>query len=471
MAEIQGTITQILGNVVDVQFPKGDLPDIFDAIRVPLPADKDGNEQDDLILEVELMLGDSAVRCVAMDATDGLARGVEAYATGAPIAVPVGVSTLGRVFNVLGRPIDNKPALEDAPLRPIHAPAPSFENQSTKIELFETGMKVIDLIAPMTKGGKTGIFGGAGVGKTVTIQELINSIATEHDGLSVFAGVGERTREGTDLYYEMEEAGVLDKLAMVFGQMNEPPGVRLRVGLSGLTMAETFRDEGRDVLIFIDNIFRYSLAGAEVSALLGRMPSAVGYQPNLSEEMGMLQERITSTKRGSITSMQAVYVPADDYSDPAPVAVFTHLDSTIALERSIAARALFPAVDPLASTSKILDPNIVGEDHYRTAREVQQVLQRYKDLQDIIAILGVEELSDDDKLLVSRARKIENFLSQPMKVAEQFTGTEGKYVPIKDTVRGFRMLLNGEVDHIPERLFYMQGPIEDVLKAYEESQN
>lgn len=471
MAEIQGTITQILGNVVDVQFSEGALPDIFDAIRVPLEADKDGNAREDLILEVELMLGERAVRCVAMDATDGLQRGVDAFATGAPIAVPVGEKTLGRVFNVLGRPIDNKPPIDDAPRRPIHAPAPNFESQSTKIELFETGMKVIDLIAPMTKGGKTGIFGGAGVGKTVTIQELINSIATQHDGLSVFAGVGERTREGTDLYYEMEEAGVLDKLAMVFGQMNEPPGVRLRVALSGLTMAETFRDEGRDVLIFIDNIFRYSLAGAEVSALLGRMPSAVGYQPNLSEEMGMLQERITSTKRGSITSMQAVYVPADDYSDPAPVAVFTHLDSTIALERSIAARALFPAVDPLSSTSKILDPNIVGEDHYRTAREVQEVLQRYKDLQDIIAILGVEELSDDDKLLVSRARKMENFLSQPMKVAAQFTGLEGKYVSTKDTVRGFRMLLDGDVDHIPERFFYMKGPMDDVLKAYEESQN
>lgn len=471
MAEAKGTLTQILGNVIDVQFPAGDLPDIFDAIRVPLEADKDGNAREDLILEVELMLGEGAVRCVAMDTTDGLSRGMEAYATGAPISVPVGMETLGRVFNVLGRPIDNKPAVDDAPRRPIHAPAPSFENQATKIDLFETGMKVIDLIAPMTKGGKTGIFGGAGVGKTVTIQELINSIATEHDGLSVFAGVGERTREGTDLYYEMEEAGVLDKLAMVFGQMNEPPGVRLRVALSGLTMAENFRDEGRDVLIFIDNIFRYSLAGAEVSALLGRMPSAVGYQPNLSEEMGMLQERITSTKRGSITSMQAVYVPADDYSDPAPVAVFTHLDSTIALERSIAARALFPAVDPLASTSKILDPNIVGEDHYRTAREVQQVLQRYKDLQDIIAILGVEELSDDDKLLVSRARKIENFLSQPMKVAEQFTGIEGKYVSTKDTVRGFRMLLDGDVDHIPERMFYMKGTIDEVLNDYQESQN
>jgi len=472
MSELKGTITQILGNVVDVTFPAGELPDIFDAIRVPLPLDANGNAQPDLILEVELMLGESAVRCVAMDTTDGLKRGMDAFATGAPIAVPVGPATLGRVFNVLGRPIDNgEEVAEELPRRPIHQVAPIFEEQSTKIEVFETGMKVVDLIAPMTKGGKTGIFGGAGVGKTVTIQELINSIATEHDGLSVFAGVGERTREGTDLYYEMKEAGVLDKLAMVFGQMNEPPGVRLRVALTGLVMAETFRDEGRDVLIFIDNIFRYSLAGAEVSALLGRMPSAVGYQPNLAEEMGMLQERITSTKRGSITSMQAVYVPADDYSDPAPVAVFTHLDSTIALERSIAARGLFPAVDPLASTSKILDPNIVGEDHYKTAREVQQVLQRYKDLQDIIAILGVEELSDEDKLLVSRARKIENFLSQPMKVAEQFTGREGKYVPIRDTVRGFRMLLDGEVDHIPERLFYMAGPIEDVFKRYEESQN
>jgi F-type H+/Na+-transporting ATPase subunit beta len=471
MAEIQGKISQILGNVVDVQFPSGQLPDIFDAIRVPLDVDKNGNPRPDLILEVELMLGEGAVRCVAMDTTDGLKRGTDAFATGAPIAVPVGPATLGRVFNVLGRPIDMMPQVGDeVPRRPIHSVAPVFEDQATKIEVFETGMKVIDLIAPMTKGGKTGIFGGAGVGKTVTIQELINSIATEHDGLSVFAGVGERTREGTDLYHEMKEAGVMDKLAMVFGQMNEPPGVRLRVALSGLTMAENFRDEGRDVLIFIDNIFRYSLAGAEVSALLGRMPSAVGYQPNLTEEMGMLQERITSTKRGSITSMQAVYVPADDYSDPAPVAVFTHLDSTIALERSIAARAIFPAVDPLKSTSKILDPNIVGEDHYKTAREVQQVLQRYKGLQDIIAILGVEELSDDDKLLVSRARKMEFFLSQPMKVAEQFTGIEGKYVSIKDTVRGFRMLLDGEVDHIPEQMFYMQGPIDDVLTRYEDSQ-
>lgn len=465
MAEIQGKVTQVLGNVVDVVFPEGQLPDIFDAVRIPREDDVD------LILEVELLLGDNAVRCVGMDATDGLARGVPAYATGRPIAVPVGDVTLGRIFNVLGRPIDMGEEIpEEAPRRPIHADAPNFEDQATKIEVFETGMKVIDLIAPMTKGGKTGIFGGAGVGKTVTIQELINSIATQHDGLSVFAGVGERTREGTDLYHEMKEAGVLDKLAMVFGQMNEPPGVRLRVALTGLTIAEHFRDQGKDVLIFIDNIFRYSLAGAEVSALLGRMPSAVGYQPNLAEEMGMLQERITSTRGGSITSMQAVYVPADDYSDPAPVAVFTHLDSTIALERSIASRGLFPAVDPLGSTSNILDPNVVGEDHYRTAREVQQVLQRYKDLQDIIAILGVEELSDEDKLLVARARKIENFLSQPMKVAEQFTGREGKYVPIRDTVRGFRMLLDGELDHIPEQQFYMAGPVEDVLERYEQSQ-
>ena len=464
MAENQGRVSQVLGAVVDVDFSGTELPDIYDALRVP----RQGNE--DLILEVQMHLGNNTVRTVAMDTTDGLQRGVPVFATGSPITVPVGTASLGRVFNVLGRPIDlGAEVSAETPRRPIHAEAPEFEDQTTRIEVFETGMKVIDLIAPMTKGGKTGIFGGAGVGKTVTIQELINSIATQHAGLSVFAGVGERTREGTALYYEMEEAGVLDKLAMVFGQMNEPPGVRLRVALSGLAMAEYFRDEGRDVLLFIDNIFRYSLAGAEVSALLGRMPSAVGYQPTLADEMGQLQERITSTQTGSITSMQAVYVPADDYSDPAPVAVFTHLDGTIALERSIAARALFPAVDPLASTSKILDPLIVGEEHYRTAREVQQVLQRYKDLQDIIAILGIDELSDDDKLLVSRARKIELFLSQPMKVAEQFTGREGKYVKVKDTVRGFRMILEGEVDHIAEQLFYMAGPIEDVLARHEES--
>lgn len=466
MAEIKGRIVQILGNVLDVEFPEGQLPEIYDAIRVP----REGEE--DLIMEVQMHLGNNAVKCVAMDSTDGLRRGMDAFATGSPITVPVGDASLGRIFNVLGRPVDKGPEVPpDVPRRPIHAEAPVFAEQSTKIEIFETGLKVIDLIAPMTKGGKTGIFGGAGVGKTVTIMELINSIATQHDGISVFAGVGERTREGTQLYGEMHEAGVLDKLAMVFGQMNEPPGVRLRVALSGLTMAEYFRDEGKDVLIFIDNIFRYSLAGAEVSALLGRMPSAVGYQPTLAEEMGMLQERITSTRRGSITSMQAVYVPADDYSDPAPVAVFTHLDSTIALERAIAAKAIFPAVDPLSSTSKILDPNVVGEEHYRTAREVQQVLQRYKDLQDIIAILGIDELSDDDKQLVARARKIENFLSQPMYVAAQFTGREGRYVKIRDTVRGFRMILDGEVDHIPEQMFYMAGPIEDVLERYAANQN
>ncbi|MEQ8674423.1 MAG: F0F1 ATP synthase subunit beta [Aggregatilineales bacterium] len=466
MSEKQGVVSQVLGAVVDVTFANAsELPDIFEAIRVPR------DEGDDLILEVQMHLGRSAVRTVAMDTTDGLPRGVPAYSTGSAIQVPVGDASLGRVFNVLGRPIDNKPPVPDTePHKPIHAYAPIFEEQSTELEVFETGMKVIDLVAPMTRGGKTGIFGGAGVGKTVTIQELINSIATQHDGLSVFAGVGERTREGTQLYHEMDEAGVLPSLAMVFGQMNEPPGVRLRVALSGLTMAEYFRDQGKDVLLFIDNIFRYSLAGAEVSALLGRMPSAVGYQPTLADEMGQLQERITSTKTGAITSMQAVYVPADDYSDPAPVAVFTHLDGTISLERSIAARGLFPAVDPLSSTSKILDPLIIGDEHYRTAREVQQVLQRYKDLQDIIAILGIDELSDDDKLLVSRARKIEQFLTQPMVVAEQFTGREGKYVKVRDTVRGFRMILDGEVDHIPEQMFYMAGPMEDVLERYDQAQ-
>jgi F-type H+-transporting ATPase subunit beta len=465
MAEIQGRISQVLGAVVDVGFPQGELPDIYDAIRVPREGDQD------LILEVQTHLGNSEVRTVAMDTTDGLARGVPAYATGSPITVPVGKASLGRIFNVLGRPVDQgEPISPDAPRRPIHASAPDFEEQATRIEVFETGMKVIDLVAPLTRGGKAGIFGGAGVGKTVIIMELINSIATQHAGLSVFAGVGERTREGTQLYGEMEEGGVLDKLAMVFGQMNEPPGVRLRVALSGLAMAEYFRDEGRDVLLFIDNIFRYSLAGSEVSALLGRMPSAVGYQPTLADEMGQLQERITSTKRGAITSMQAVYVPADDYSDPAPVAVFTHLDGTIALERAIAAKGIYPAVDPLASTSKVLDPLILGEEHYRTAREVQQVLQRYKDLQDIIAILGIDELSDDDKLLVARARKIEQFLSQPFFVAQQFTGREGRYVKVKDTVRGFRMILDGELDHIAEQHFYMAGPIEDVLKRHEESQ-
>ena len=465
MEESKGRITQILGAVVDVEFSDSNLPDIYDAVRVP----REGEEKD-LVLEVQMHLGDDAVRTVAMDTTDGLQRGVAAYGTGKPITVPVGEKALGRVFNVLGQPIDNGEEVEDAPRKPIHAQAPNFDQQSTSIEVFESGLKVIDLVAPMTKGGKMGIFGGAGVGKTVTIQEMINNIAKQHAGLSVFAGVGERTREGTDLYYEMEEAGVLPYLAMVFGQMNEPPGVRLRVALSGLTMAEHFRDEGRDILMFIDNIFRYSLAGAEVSALLGRMPSAVGYQPTLADEMGQLQERITSTKTGSITSMQAVYVPADDYSDPAPVAVFSHLDGTIALERSIASAGRFPAVDPLSSTSNILDPNVLGESHYDTARDVQEVLQRYKDLQDIISILGVEELSDEDRMIVTRARKMEWFLTQPMFVAEQFTGLEGRYVKIADTVRGFRMILDGEVDHVPEDYFRMKGTIDEVLNDYNESQ-
>ncbi len=464
MSEVQGVVTQVLGAVVDVAFPPEKLPRIFDAIRVP----RDGAE--DLILEVQQHLGGDQVRTVAMDATDGLARGQVAYATGLPIQVPVGEAVLGRIFNVLGRPIDGKPAPVDAPRSPIHRTAPPFEEQSTAIEMFETGIKVIDLIAPFRKGGKAGIFGGAGTGKTVIIMELIRSIATEHSGFSVFAGVGERTREGTQLYHEMIESGVINQTAMVFGQMNEPPGVRLRVALSGLTMAEHFRDEGRDVLLFIDNIFRFSLSGSEVSALLGRMPSAVGYQPTLAQEMGDLQERITSTTRGSITSLQAVYVPADDYSDPAPVAVFTHLDGSIALERSIVEKGIYPAVDPLASTSRILDPLIVGEEHYSTAREVQRVLQRYKDLQDIIAILGIDELSDEDKQLVARARRVELFLSQPFFVATQFTGREGRYVPIHETIKGFRMILDGELDHIPEEMFRMAGPIQDVLDRYEQAQ-
>ncbi len=456
----RGKVVQVLGAVVDCEFPPGEMPSLFEAIEVP----RDGQEP--LILEVETDLGNNRVRTVAMDTTDGLRRGVEALATGAPIRVPVGRVALGRVFNVLGRPIDGKPldeSLVDG-YYPIHHPAPSFDEQSTITEVFETGIKVIDLIAPFTRGGKTGVFGGAGVGKTIVIMELIRSIATEHGGYSVFAGVGERTREGTQLYHEMIESGVINRTVMVFGQMNEPPGVRLRVGLSGLAHAEFFRDEGRDVLLFIDNIFRFSMAGSEVSALLGRMPSAVGYQPTLAAEMGELQERITSTRKGSITSMQAIYVPADDYSDPAPVATFTHLDATIALERSIAEQGLYPAVDPLASTSRILQPDIVGEEHYTTAREVQRVLQRYRDLQDIIAILGIDELSEEDKLIVARARKIQRFLSQPMFVAEQFTGREGRYVKIADTVRGFRMILNGELDDVPEQFFFMAGPIEDVLE-------
>lgn len=453
----RGKVVQILGAVVDCEFPPGGMPELFEAVNVP----RDG--QQDLVLEVQTDLGNNQVRTVAMDTTDGLQRRVVAIATGAPIKVPVGSPSLGRIFNVLGRPIDDKGEVQADTYYPIHRPAPAFDEQSPTTEVFETGVKVIDLIAPFTKGGKTGIFGGAGVGKTVIIMELIRSIASEHGGYSVFAGVGERTREGTQLYEEMLESGVIDKTVMVFGQMNEPPGVRLRVALTGLANAEYFRDEGRDVLLFIDNIFRFSLSGSEVSALLGRMPSAVGYQPTLATEMGQLQERITSTRKGSITSMQAVYVPADDYSDPAPVATFTHLDATIALERAIAAQGLYPAVDPLASTSRILQPDIVGEEHYNTAREVQRVLQRYQDLQDIIAILGIDELSEEDRLMVARARKIQRFLSQPMFVAAQFTGREGRYVSIRDTVRGFRMILDGELDEIPEQHFYMAGAIEDVL--------
>jgi F-type H+-transporting ATPase subunit beta len=456
MANANGRVVQILGGVVDVEFPEGEVPILFEAIEIERP------NQEPLILEVQKHLGDNWVRTVSMDSTDGLQRGVPARATGAPIMVPVGEATLGRIFNVLGRPVDKKGEVNADTHYPIHRLAPSFAEQSTHVEVFETGIKVIDLIAPFTKGGKTGIFGGAGTGKTVIIMELIRSVATEHEGNSVFAGVGERTREGTQLYREMLESGVMKDTVMVYGQMNEPSGVRLRVALSALSMAEYFRDQGRDVLLFIDNIFRFSMSGSEVSALLGRMPSAVGYQPTLATEMGELQERITSTRTGSITSMQAVYVPADDYSDPAPVATFTHLDATIALERSIVEKGIYPAVDPLTSTSRILDPNIVGEEHYFVAREVQRILQRYKDLQDIIAILGIDELSEDDKLVVARARKIERFFSQPFFVAERFTNIPGRYVSLAETVRGFREILDGKCDDLPEQAFMMAGTIEDV---------
>jgi len=461
MANANGRVVQILGGVVDVEFPNGDVPDLFEAIEVAR------SEKEPLILEVQKHLGNNWVRTVAMDTTDGLQRGLPAQSTGAPITVPVGPATLGRIFNVLGKAIDKKGDVQVTTKYPIHRSAPAFEEQSTRVDIFETGVKVIDLIAPFTKGGKTGIFGGAGTGKTVIIMELIRSVASVHQGNSVFAGVGERTREGTGLYREMIEYGVMKDTVMVYGQMNEPSGVRLRVALTALSMAEYFRDQGKDVLLFVDNIFRFSMSGSEVSALLGRMPSAVGYQPTLATEMGELQERITSTRTGSITSMQAVYVPADDYSDPAPVATFTHLDATIALERSIVEKGIYPAVDPLASTSRILDPNIVGEEHYRTAREVQRVLQRYKDLQDIIAILGIDELSEDDKLVVSRARKIERFFSQPFFVAERFTGIPGRYVSIKDTVRGFREILDGKCDDLPEQAFMMAGTIEDVRERAE----
>ncbi len=453
-----GKITQIISAVLDIKFSSERLPEINEAIKIPL---KDGGE---LIVEVAQHLGDDTVRCIAMGPTDGLVRGMEAIATGAPISVPVGENTLGRMFNVLGQPIDNKPAPEGVTLEPIHRPAPEFVEQSTQQELLETGIKVVDLLCPYQKGGKIGLFGGAGVGKTVLIQELIRNIATEHGGYSVFTGVGERTREGNDLYYEMKESGVIDKTTMVFGQMNEPPGARMRVGLSGLTMAEYFRDKGgKDVLLFIDNIFRFTQAGSEVSALLGRMPSAVGYQPTLQTEMGALQERITSTKNGSITSVQAVYVPADDLTDPAPATTFAHLDATTVLSRSIVELGIYPAVDPLESTSRILDPRIVGEEHYEVARGVQEILQKYKELQDIIAILGMDELSDSDKLVVSRARKVQRFLSQPFFVAEQFTGYEGKYVPINETIRGFKEILEGKHDDIPESYFLNAGSIDDVL--------
>jgi F-type H+-transporting ATPase subunit beta len=451
-------VIQVTGPVVDVQFMNLALPNIYDALEVD-------TGESTLALEVQQHLGNDRVRCLAMDTTDGLKRGLLVKLTGSPIMVPVGTETLGRVFNVLGNPIDGLGDVHVKTRYPIHREAPTLEDQVTRPEFLETGIKVIDLIAPFTKGGKTGIFGGAGVGKTVIIQELIRTFAEVHQGYSVFAGVGERSREGNDLLHDMRESGVINKVAMVFGQMNEPPGVRLRVALSGLTMAEYFRDQGRDVLLFIDNIFRFVMSGAEVSALLGRMPSAVGYQPTLATEMGELQERIVSTRRGSITSMQAVYVPADDYSDPAPVATFAHLDATVALERSIVEKGIYPAVDPLASTSRILDPLVVGEEHYNTAREVQRVLQRYKDLQDIIAILGIDELGEDDKLVVSRARKIERFFSQPMFVAEQFTGTPGKYVTIKDTIRGFQEILEGKHDGVPEQAFNMAGTIEDVVAA------
>ena len=459
MAELNtGKLTQIIGAVLDIKFPEGKLPEINDAINVPLA---DGKK---LVVEVSQHLGDDTVRCIAMGPTDGLVRGMEAQATGGPISVPVGEATLGRMFNVLGEPIDEKPAPEGVQYDPIHRKAPKFEEQSTETEILETGIKVVDLLCPYQKGGKIGLFGGAGVGKTVLIQELITNIAQEHGGYSVFTGVGERTREGNDLYYEMIESGVIDKTTMVFGQMNEPPGARMRVGLTGLTMAENFRDRsGKDVLLFIDNIFRFTQAGSEVSALLGRMPSAVGYQPTLQTEMGALQERITSTKKGSITSVQAVYVPADDLTDPAPATTFAHLDATTVLSRSIVELGIYPAVDPLESTSRILDPRVVGEEHYKVARGVQEILQKYKELQDIIAILGMDELSEEDKIVVARARKVQKFLSQPFHVAEQFTGLPGKYVPLSDTIQSFKEILEGKHDDIPESYFLNAGSIDDVL--------
>lgn len=456
-----GKVIQVTGPVLDIRFAEGELPELNNAIELMV----DGRK---LVAEVAQQIGDEVVRCIAMSSTDGLARGIEAVDTGAPISVPVGEECLGRVFNLLGEPVDNQPAPEAAQRWSIHRPAPSFEEQVPAQEIFETGIKVVDLICPYAKGGKIGLFGGAGVGKTVLIMELIHNVATAHGGISVFTGVGERTREGNDLYGEMKESGVLDKTALVYGQMNEPPGARMRVGLSGLTMAEYFRDvKNQDVLLFIDNIFRFTQTGSEVSALLGRMPSAVGYQPTLATEMGALQERITSTKKGSITSVQAVYVPADDLTDPAPATTFTHLDATTVLSRDIASRGIYPAVDPLDSTSRILSPEIVGQEHYDVARGVQMVLQRYRELQDIIAIMGMDELSDDDKNAVYRARKIQNFLSQSFSVAEQFTGIPGTYVPLKETIRGFKMILDGECDDLPESAFLMAGTIDDVFRKAE----
>ena len=456
-----GKITQVIGAVLDIRFDQGVLPEINDAVEIRR---KDGSK---LVAETAQHLGDDIIRCIAMGPTDGLVRGMEAIATGGPITVPVGEVTLGRIFNVLGEPIDKKPVPEGVKRNPIHRKAPTFAEQATETEILETGIKVVDLLCPYQKGGKIGLFGGAGVGKTVLIQELIRNVATEHGGYSVFTGVGERTREGNDLYTEMSESGVIDKTAMVFGQMNEPPGARMRVGLTGLTIAENFRDEGgKDVLLFIDNIFRFTQAGSEVSALLGRVPSAVGYQPTLQTEMGALQERITSTKNGSITSVQAVYVPADDLTDPAPATTFAHLDATTVLSRAIVEQGIYPAVDPLESTSRILDPRFVGDEHYQVARGVQEILQRYKELQDIIAILGMDELSEEEKILVARARKVQRFLSQPFFVAEQFTGTTGRYVPLGETIQGFKEILEGKYDEIPEGMFLNAGNIDDVLARY-----
>jgi F-type H+-transporting ATPase subunit beta len=461
-----GKIVEIKGVVIDAVFP-GDLPEIYNALRIRVPG-QDGRAGLDLIAEVQQHLGNDRVRAVAMDSTDGLARGMDVEDTGAPISVPVGDATLGRLFNVLGEPIDERPEPVDAPTRwPIHRDPPSFESLSPTLEIFETGIKVIDLLAPYVKGGKVGLFGGAGVGKTVLIQELIHNLAKEHGGISVFAGVGERSREGNDLWIEMTESGVISKTALVFGQMNEPPGARLRVGLSGLTMAEYFREEGLDVLLFIDNIFRFVQAGSEVSALLGRMPSAVGYQPTLATEMGQLQERITSTRQGSVTSVQAIYVPADDLTDPAPANTFAHLDSTTVLNRALTEQGLYPAVDPLDSFSRLMQPGVVSDDHYAVATRVQQILQRYKDLQDIIAILGMDELSDEDKLVVQRARKIQRFLTQPFSVAEAFTGTPGKYVRLDDTIKGFKEIIEGKHDDLPEGAFYMVGTIEEAVAQAE----